>query len=319
MQAWCALYPIARHHIYQKDYQAARLWSERALDKFDMLYSQANDAHDVAAIKRYAHGVATAKRQLGRVMRDMGFLDEAQRLFQDGLSLASKGVGEDMKGHLITALAELAEHRADYKTAERGYQEAFKLYERIEDNAGMGTVELQLGHVALVLGHYSEAREHLQQSLRLLVLHDWPRRRAEVLESLADLEESLADLEKADAEKYYRIRKAHAYLLEAQKTVESLGMHADLAAIDVKLTRTAAKMPVSDGGIPLGGSGLGSSDGLRLQGDTSIIPIIALRCPVEGCDRRRTAYDRLTAYWPSCDLHQVRMVEVTAASAVASE
>ena len=216
-------------------------------------------------------------------------------------------------------LAELSELRADYKAAERGYQEAFKLYESIKDNAGMGTVELQLGRVALILGHHDEAREHLEQSLRLLVLYDWPRRRADVLESLADLEETLADLEKADAEKYYRIRRAHAYLLEAQKTVESLGMHADLAAIDVKLTRTAAKMPVPDGGIPLGGSGLGVADGARLPGDTSIIPIIALRCPVERCDRRRTAYDRVTAYWPSCDLHQVRMVEVTAASAVESE
>jgi tetratricopeptide (TPR) repeat protein len=317
MQAWCALYPIARCHFYQKDYEAARLWSERALDKFDILYRRAKEARDVAVARRYAHGVATAKRQLGRVMRTVGFLDEAQRLLQEGLSLANEGLGDDMKGHLIAALAELAEHRADYSTAQRGYQDAFKVYESIKDNAGMGTVELQLGHVALALGHHDEAREHLEQSLRLLVLHDWPRRRAEVLESLAELEESLADLQTADTEKSYRIRRAHAYLLEAQKTVESLGMHADLASIDVKLTRTAAKLPASDGGTPLG-AGFGSADGLRLQGDPSIILIIALRCPVEGCDRRRTAYDRQTAYWPICDRHHVRMVEATAESAAGS-
>jgi tetratricopeptide (TPR) repeat protein len=318
-QAWCALYPIARHHIYQKDYQAARLWSERALDKFDLLYGHAKDINDVAAVRRYAHGVATAKRQLGRVMRYMGFLDEAQRLLQEGLSLANEGIGDDMKGHLITALAELAEHRGDYETARRGYREAFKVYESIADNAGMGTVELQLGRVALALGHHNEAREHLSRSLRMLVLYDWPRRRAEVLESMADLEESLADLEKADTEKLDRNGRARAYLLEAQKTVESLGMHADLAAIDVKLTRIAAKLPVSDGGIPLGGGSYGSADGLRLVGDTSIITIIPLQCPVEGCDWRRTAYDRLTAYWPNCDRHKVRMVEAMAAPAVGSE
>ena len=255
-QAWCALYPIARHHIYQKDYQAARLWSERALDKFNMLYGDAKHANDVTGAKRYAHGVASAKRQLGRAMREMGFLDEAQRLLQEGLSLASEGVGDDMKGHLIAALAELAQHRADYETAQRGYQDALQVYESIKDNAGMGTMELQLGRVAFAQGHHDEASEHLTQSLRLLVLDDWPRRRAEALESQAELEESLADLENTDTEKSYRIRRARAYLLEAQKTVESLGMHADLAAIDVKLTRITAKVPVSDGGIPLGGGSL---------------------------------------------------------------
>ena len=267
--------------------------------------------------RRYAHGVASAKRQLGRVMRAVGFLDEAQRLLKEGLSLADEGLGDDMKGHLITALAELAEYQDDYNTAQRGYQDAFEVYESLKDNAGMGTVELQLGHVALALGHHDEAREHLEQGLRLLVLHDWPRRRAEALESLAELEESLADLQTADTEKSYRIRRAHAYLQEAQKTVESLGMHADLASIDVKLTRTAAKLPVSDGGILLG-TGFGSSDSLRVPGDPSIILIIALRCPVETCDRRRTAYDRLTAYWPICDRHHVRMVESGAQSAEGS-
>jgi tetratricopeptide (TPR) repeat protein len=314
MQAWCALYPISRFHFYLKNYEAARLWSERALDKFDLLYSGAKDAHDVAVTRRYAHGVASAKRQLGRVMRTVGFLDEAQRLLKEGLSLADEGLGDDMKGHLITALAELAEYQDDYNTAQRGYQDAFEVYESLKDNAGMGTVELQLGHVALALGHHDEAREHLEQSLRLLVLHDWPRRRAEVLESLAELEESLADLQTADTQKSYRIRRAHAYLQEAQKTVESLGMHADLASIDVKLTRTAAKLPASGGGILLG-TGFGSSDGLRVPGDPSIILMIALRCPVETCDRRRTAYDRLTAYWPICDRHHVRMVEAAAGSA----
>jgi tetratricopeptide (TPR) repeat protein len=317
-QAWCALYPIARHHIYQKDYQTARLWSERALDKFAVLYRHAKDTDDVAAIRRYAHGVATAKRQLGRVMREMGFLDEAQRLLEDGLSLADEGIGNDMKGHLITGLAELAEHRGDYKTAQRRYRDAFKIYESIPDRAGMGTVELQLGRVALALGHRDEAREHLLRSLRMLQLYDWPRRLAEVLESMADLEESLADVQRDDAQKLYQNRRARAYLLEAQKTVEALGMHADLAAIDVKLTRIAAKLPASDGGIPLG-TGFGSADGLRLIGDTSVILIIPLRCPLEGCDRRRTAYDRLTAYWPICDLHQVRMVEAPAVPAVGSE
>ena len=317
MQAWCALYPIARFHFYLKNYEAARLWSERALDKFDLLYSGAKDAHDVAATRRYAHGVASAKRQLGRVMRTVGFLDEAQRLLQEGLSLADAGLRDDMKGHLIMALAELAEYQDDYIAAQRGYQDAFEVYERLNDNAGMGTVELQLGHVALALGQHDEAREHLEQGLRLLVLNDWPRRRAEVLESLAELEESLADLQTADAKKSYRIRRAHAYLQEAQRTVESLGMHADLASIDVKLTRTAAKLPVSDGGTPLG-AGFGSSDGVRVPGDPSIIQIIALRCPVETCDRRRTAYDRLTAYWPFCDRHHDRMVEAAAEPAAGS-
>jgi tetratricopeptide (TPR) repeat protein len=309
-QAWCALYPMARHHFYQADYQASRLWSERALDKFGKL--------------GHTYGTACAQRYLGRAMQASGFPDEARRLFQEGL-LHSEG---SLKGHLIAALADLAERRADFETARRGYQDALEVYRHVGHSSGIATAEHRLGCIAVAQGHHDEAREHLTQSLRLFVRHDWPDRRAKVLQSLADLEESLG-----------KFGEAGAYLLEAEKAAEPLGAHADLIDVDARLTRIARKLAerreskkdgistrraassgtLLDQSTMLSGSlGLGSADGIRLVGDLTLsiadIPIVSLRCPVEDCHRTRTAYDYWSDYWPDCPDHHVRMVDTEPAA-----
>jgi tetratricopeptide (TPR) repeat protein len=280
-RAWCALIPLARHYLHQGNHQAARLWSEQAFDEFDRLGD--------------GHGVACAKHYWGRAILAMGFAGQARRMFQEGL--AREDIHDDMKGRLITALAELAERNGRNQEAWDGYRDALGVFERINYYEGIANTEYRLGSVALDLGHHEDARGHLERSLRLAVSHDLHDRRAMAWKGLADLEESLG-----------RFGTARACLVEAAKTLEPQDSYADLTDIEVKLARITAKLP----------DDIGSAGGVRLAGDHPgevgvgglRLPGIRLRCPAEGCEQVRTAYDYLRDYWPSCPRHRTRMVGI---------
>jgi tetratricopeptide (TPR) repeat protein len=308
-EAWCALYPLARHYFKQKDYGTARIWSERALDKFTRL--------------RDVHGMAAAIRYLARVMKALGFHQEARRLYEQGLSLprasadspGEAGVHPDMTAHLIDGLAELDEQEGDYERARHRYHEALAIFTSIGLPSGIATTEHRLGCIALATGDRDAARQHLTRSLRLFVRHDWPDRRAAVLKSMADLEESIG-----------RYDLGQAYLWEAAQTLQSIGAWADLAEIEVRLTtralRSSGPRPVmtNAGGVVsfvrrslqevLLGS-LGAADGALLPGESDGLPqvFIQLRCPVSTCSQRRRAYDDWVDYWPQCPDHHQRMVK----------
>lgn len=312
-QAWCALYPLARHFFYQQDYANARIWSERALDKF--------------ARHGDVHGMASAKRYLARTMNALGFQPEARALFTEGLTLATQGpasriegVAPEMRAHLIAGLAELDEQQGDYAAARRGYEEAQAIYTSVSHPSG--TTEHQLGRIALLTGEIDQARRHLRQSLRLFVRYDWPKRRAAVLASMADLEESAG-----------RYEFALAYLREAAQTLQSVGAWGDLGEIDARYARTLGAVAAQHAGsaaepgdfsaepgsagmadVLLGGSfGAGEAALLpgdpRLPGDMGVPTVcIPLRCPDDNCRERRRAYDDWQEYWPECPRHHRRMV-----------
>jgi tetratricopeptide (TPR) repeat protein len=313
-QAWCALYPLARHFFYQQDYANARVWSERALDKFTRLGD--------------THGMASAKRYLARTMNALGFPQEARALFTEGLALATQAtdslsegrVAPEMRAHLIAGLAELDEQRGDYAAARRGYEEAQAIYTAVGQPSG--TTEHRLGRIALVTGEFDEAGRHLRGALRLFVRYDWPKRRAMVLASMADLAESEG-----------RYEFALAYLREAAQTLQSISAWGDLGEIEAGYARTLGAAATQNTGTAepgdsrsgtaealLGGFGVGEAARLpgdpRLPGDMGLPAVcIPLHCPDAGCPEWRCAYDDWQEYWPDCPWHRRRMVSDVAEQA----
>ncbi|MFC4907090.1 CHAT domain-containing protein [Actinomadura gamaensis] len=292
-QAWCALYPLARHCFYRKDYDQARLWSERALDKFTRLGQ--------------GHGIACAKRYLGRVMAVTGRPTDALRLYREGLG--EQDVHADMRGHLITAIAEHDQRRGELEAARDGYEKARAIYSALQDDIGMGTAEHHLGEIALAFDQFEEAREHMNRALRLFERNDWLERCGQALKSLAELEQRAGDED-----------RARGYLRHAEHALKQHGAWAELAGVGARLAGLGFHDPAQ--GVPLGA--LGAADLARLVGDTdwmrclwrNPVGAFALQCPVAGCPERRIVHDRWEENWPHCLHHHERLVQIVADGAV---
>lgn len=220
-RAWCALYPLARVYYHQGKYGEAEEWCERAL----ALFEQQEDGY----------GASEALRSLGRVMESREQWDEAEKLFREGLEKTRRFGTErhelNQKGHLLAALAHLAEGRKQYGEAARGYGKALALYRRTENLLGIATTLQYLGRVALRLRRFEEAERRLAEGLELVKGRHWTRREGDILFTMAQLAEDRGDL-----------GQAQELLIRAREHFQIFSATADLAHADAALTRVAAAL-----------------------------------------------------------------------------
>ncbi len=232
-RAWCALYPLARLYFHQGKHEDAESWCERALALFEQ---QEDD-----------HGAAAALRYLGRVMQARGEWEQAEKLFREGLekarSFGTQHYELNLRGHLLAALAGLAEARKQHAEAYAGYDAALALYRTTGDLMGIATTLLSLGRVALGLRRFDEAERRLGESLEIAKGRHWARREGDILVTLAHLAEDRGDLS-----------QARDLLTRARGLFQdfSAAAAADLAHADAALTRIWAALAAHP--QPAGGS-----------------------------------------------------------------
>ena len=104
-------------------------------------------------------------RQLGMVADRRGDYDQAERQYQRALDISER-LG-DQAGMALSyhRLGILAGHRGDYDQAERQYQRALDIKEQLGDPAGMADGYHQLGILAHRRGDYDQAERQYQRAL----------------------------------------------------------------------------------------------------------------------------------------------------------
>jgi tetratricopeptide (TPR) repeat protein len=216
-KAWCTLYPLARVHFQQGNYEEAQRWCERGLAMFRQM--------------EHERGVVGAERYLGRVFQARGELDRAQEIFASGLARARASLAADLalQGHLLAALASVAYQRGTYDQARSGYEEALALYRRIGDNDGMVTTLQRLGEIALSQRRYAEAERLVNEVLQRLEGTGWVGREATALYTQGLL-----------AEERGKMARAQNLLLQARARFYSLAAAPDLAKVNAALVRVSA-------------------------------------------------------------------------------
>ncbi|WP_320779567.1 CHAT domain-containing protein [Streptomyces sp. CRN 30] len=268
-QAWCAVYPIAAVYAAQGALERARLWSERAYDKFEHL--------------DHRHGRAVAERVLAEVLQQMRLPDDADAHRRRGLALAVVDTPLSVRGDLVSGLASTAEARGDHDEAEGLYRQALSLYRQGGYKWGEALVEHRLGRLALSASDESSARARLRASLGLYERMDAPGERSRVLCSLAETEEARGDF-----------AWAHTYLLRAVEQLESLPVTDGLTEAHAALARVRARQEV-----PL-------FDGLPGLPSTYEVWVRCPECPTEPAIRILHHYEPL---FPTCARHDRRYVE----------
>jgi CHAT domain-containing protein/tetratricopeptide (TPR) repeat protein len=245
-RAWCALYPLARYHFSQGDYDEAMLWCERARALFGQ---EGNEK-----------GSAAAERYLGRVLQAKGHLEDAQKVFARGLQRARRlGPTESrMCGDLLASLAGLAEQRgrnlraggdqdaarAALEEAIKRYREALALYQESREAQDIATSYASLGRVSLAAELPEQARGYLEESRRLLQSMTWPRRMGDVLLSMALLAERDGDLTTAER-----------MLLQSRDEYLTAAAFAELPRVDAAIASISAQLTTKDSRQVTRGSG----------------------------------------------------------------
>jgi tetratricopeptide (TPR) repeat protein len=271
-QAWCALFPLARVRFAQGSFEEARLWSEKAYDKFERL--------------DHRHGRALAEKYLGRVFARMGFLNEADLHWRNGLELASRDTPTAVRGHLVSGQASAAEAQGDYEKAGRLYEEALEFYRKAGERWGTANMEHRLGRLAMAGPDRKAADTWLRASLTEYQGMGLPEQQAQVLCTLAELQEADGDLV-----------EAHTRLLEAFEQLQPLEVTDGLADIEAALARVTARQ---EAGVPL-------FDGLA--GAVQLYEAW-VRCPdlADGGLPPTRILHRFEPHFPICKPHHKRYV-----------
>lgn len=103
--------------------------------------------------------------QLGILAHRRGDYDEAERRYQQALDIDERLGNQAGIATSYHQLGILAHDRGDYPKAERRYQQALDINERLGNQANIATSYHQLGRLAHDRGDYPEAERRYQQSL----------------------------------------------------------------------------------------------------------------------------------------------------------
>ncbi|QJB26433.1 CHAT domain-containing protein [Limnospira fusiformis] len=112
-------------------------------------------------------GIATSWGVLGDIQRNRGNWDEAERLYQQCLALRTE-LG-DRKGMASSwgVLGDIQRKRGNWDEAERLYQQCLAIETELGDRSGMATTWGSLGDIQRNRGNWEEAERLYQQSLAL--------------------------------------------------------------------------------------------------------------------------------------------------------
>ena len=106
---------------------------------------------------------AQITHQISRQLHTRGAWDQEYALIHDTLSRLS--ADSPSRAGLIHQLGNFARDRGDYDEAERHYQRALEIFERLGDEAEMIWSHYQLGNIAYLRGDYNEAARQYQRAL----------------------------------------------------------------------------------------------------------------------------------------------------------
>jgi tetratricopeptide (TPR) repeat protein len=153
------------------------------------------------------YGAAAACRYLGRAHQAQGDLDQALRLYQQGLEKARQFNAtesqKNLQGHLLAAIAGIHFEKGQFQDARQKYENALMLYQGTGDQMGVAEMLHQLGKLAFRLKRYNEAEQLYANSLKTIETIQAEQMEAEIYYSQAVLAEKQGFLELAEEKLNY--------------------------------------------------------------------------------------------------------------------
>ncbi|WP_327004840.1 tetratricopeptide repeat protein [Dactylosporangium sp. NBC_01737] len=104
---------------------------------------------------------------LGNLAYRLGDFDEAERCYQQSLTILEQLGDQAGIANSYGQLGMLAQDRGNYAEAERRYQQSLTIFEQLGNQTGIATSYHQLGILAHNRGNYTEAERRYQQSLTI--------------------------------------------------------------------------------------------------------------------------------------------------------
>jgi len=172
-------------------------------------------------------GLAQTAHNLGIVYRDMGYLREAERHYQDALRRARQLDDERLAAMARVGRAEVAHLRGDDVLAAAEGHRALQSFVQIGDELGRADALKLLGSVSLSRNELGQATDYLQHALDLAREHANPLLEAEILEVRGKLHlrrgsTALARAELETAAGIYRRLGANGRLEETEAQLDSI-------------------------------------------------------------------------------------------------
>uniref|UniRef100_A0A7C5AK93 Tetratricopeptide repeat protein n=1 Tax=Desulfobacca acetoxidans TaxID=60893 RepID=A0A7C5AK93_9BACT len=110
-------------------------------------------------------GVCEALNNLGAVLAAQGHWNEAQILYEEALDYARNLPPGPLLALTLMHQGDVSRHQKNYQQALHLYQNALAVDLAGKDRAGQAVRWARLGRTYLEVGHYSEARRHLDMAL----------------------------------------------------------------------------------------------------------------------------------------------------------
>ncbi|MEV6346436.1 tetratricopeptide repeat protein [Actinoplanes sp. NPDC051851] len=112
-------------------------------------------------------GIGGSHHQLGMLAQARGDYTEAEHRYQQSLTISEQLGDQASIGRSHGQLGILAQLQGDYAEAEHRYQQALTISEQLGDQASIGGSHHQLGILAQDRGDYTEAEHRYQQALTI--------------------------------------------------------------------------------------------------------------------------------------------------------
>ncbi len=137
----------------------------------------------------FAHGAAPMQKaygmsNLGEILREMGDLEQAGRMFRESYAIFKEFGNRRGMGFTSNNLGGVYFRQGDYDQAERHFRESYTISKDVGDRSGIGHALSALGNLAFFLHDYEKAK-NLYQGV-LAVRREIGNQR-EIAESLTDL------------------------------------------------------------------------------------------------------------------------------------
>lgn len=145
-----------------------------------------------------ASGVAYNKNNLGEILREMGEIEGARRLFREALAIFRSIHNRRGIAFTLNNLGGVAFSAGDLKEATRLYEESHRINREIGDLFGIGHSLAALGNLASMEGDERLARSYFEESLKIRRKAGDQRGTADSLMDVARLELNAGNLSTAE-------------------------------------------------------------------------------------------------------------------------
>jgi predicted ATPase/class 3 adenylate cyclase len=118
-------------------------------------------------------GESRSRARVHALIRDgalaiaQGNFDGAQRLLEEGLTLARETGDQGCLAEALNELGKVAGYRGDYQRAQELMEESLSIYRRLNHTFRIGTLTNDLGGLAFFSGDYDRARPLLEEALAI--------------------------------------------------------------------------------------------------------------------------------------------------------